>query len=141
MMAHFKSVTDNCSLLDMGFGCQMFNWFNRQGGWGVDRLIKERLDRFFCCMNWRYVFPEARLLHLNHEGSDHLPTMVDRICKAKGFGGGRRKWSSRFHFKNAWVHDEDCKGLIEKAWRQGTGSNAIRGLSSSVVSVVSKLQE
>ncbi|KAL5745243.1 hypothetical protein ACOSP7_026389 [Xanthoceras sorbifolium] len=68
---------------------------------GEKETTEERLDRFLCDMSWRESFPEAHVLHLNHEGLDYLPISVDKICRGNESGSGCRGWSSRFHFEEA----------------------------------------
>ncbi|KAL5779912.1 hypothetical protein ACOSQ2_010649 [Xanthoceras sorbifolium] len=86
LMSQFKNVIDDCNLLDLGFNGHPFTWVNRQGG---DKLVKERIDRLLYCLKWRALFPEARVMHLNFEGSDHLPILVER-AKLKILEKGER---------------------------------------------------
>ncbi|KAL5864544.1 hypothetical protein ACOSQ3_002058 [Xanthoceras sorbifolium] len=95
-------------------------------------LITERLDRGFCCMRWRALFQEAIVTHLDHEGSDHKPLLISNIFKPYGIGDRPRRWVSRFHFKEAWVNEDGCRDLIEKAWRSYESSKAISGLLGNV---------
>ncbi|KAL5737160.1 hypothetical protein ACOSQ2_031948 [Xanthoceras sorbifolium] len=53
-MARFRRAVDDCNLMDMGFKGDRFTWNNRQFNGG---LIQERLDRIFCNLEWRALFP------------------------------------------------------------------------------------
>ncbi|KAL5784283.1 hypothetical protein ACOSQ2_006675 [Xanthoceras sorbifolium] len=60
------------------------------------------------------------------------------------------KWSSRFHFEEAWIGKPDHRDVVEDAWNVNFGNSRVAvnfgnsgaaGLSSSVGSVSSKLRE
>ncbi|KAL5749548.1 hypothetical protein ACOSP7_024151 [Xanthoceras sorbifolium] len=51
-----REAVDSCNLLDMGFSGNKFTWCNRQFG---GNIIWERLDRCFCNIGWRTLFPGA----------------------------------------------------------------------------------
>ncbi|KAK3204433.1 hypothetical protein Dsin_018479 [Dipteronia sinensis] len=77
-MAQLREAVDECGLIDMGSRGYKFIWANRQSH---GNLIQERLDRMLCSMDWRLMFPDACVIHSDHEGSDHKPMLVDNICK------------------------------------------------------------
>ncbi|KAL5783050.1 hypothetical protein ACOSP7_008079 [Xanthoceras sorbifolium] len=101
----------------MGFMGFCFTWSNRQGG---GDLIQERIDRGLCCMGWSELFPNAIVEHLDFTRSDHKPILISGICR-RPRDRKSTKWGSRFHFEDAWAHEEDCKGVIERAWHGSQG--------------------
>lgn len=53
-------------------GC-IYTWANnREGG----DLVKKRLDRVLCNIDWRVTFPNADVLALPNIGSDHNPLLI-----------------------------------------------------------------
>ena len=61
-------------LVDMGYVGHQFTWCNRNF---AGTLIKERIDRALVSSQWRVVYAEARLHHLDDNGSDHCPLLLD----------------------------------------------------------------
>ncbi|KAL5741976.1 hypothetical protein ACOSP7_028708 [Xanthoceras sorbifolium] len=119
-MDGFREAVDSCNLLDMGFSGNKFTWCNRQFGGNV---IWERLDRCFCNIGWRTLFPGAVVVHRDFSGSDHRALVIENICKRTVSRWGPRGGGSRFHFEQAWADDPECRELIQKACGLGLGSN------------------
>ncbi|KAL5819940.1 hypothetical protein ACOSQ4_023782 [Xanthoceras sorbifolium] len=88
----------------------------------IQDVSAERLDRFLCCLGWRNLFPDARVTHLDHGGSDHKPILLDKMSRSNSSRGSKR-WGSRFHFEAAWVNEDECRGLVEKTWLPDTISD------------------
>ena len=86
-------------------GCT-FTWSNNREG---DELVKERLDRATSNLNWRLQFPEAEVYALPAIDFDHSPLLLSTFKVQKQ----RRK---SFSFEAFWLEDEECKGVINKAW-------------------------
>ncbi|TXG54013.1 hypothetical protein EZV62_019269 [Acer yangbiense] len=53
-MSSFREAVDDCALMDMGYVGNKYTWSNRQF---KGELIQERIDRAFCCLEWRKTFP------------------------------------------------------------------------------------
>lgn len=56
------------NLLDMEFKGSKFTWSNRQFD---GSFVREMLDRAFCNVNFRNLFPSALLVHNEMVSSDH----------------------------------------------------------------------
>ncbi|KAL5770270.1 hypothetical protein ACOSP7_014424 [Xanthoceras sorbifolium] len=52
---------------------------------------------------------------------------------------GSNSWQSRFHFEEAWLHDEEAKKIIENNWHHLQGSSAVASVAGSVGRVTSRL--
>ncbi|KAL5817683.1 hypothetical protein ACOSQ3_026061 [Xanthoceras sorbifolium] len=127
-LSNFRDAVDDCCLMDMGFRGYKFTWSNRQDG---RELIQERLDRFLCSMSWRSLFPNAVNTHLDWGGSDHKALLVNNVQKFRERDRVNR-WGARFHFDEAWVDDEECRNIVERAWQGGECLDGISGLTRSV---------
>ena len=68
-MQDFKEALLFCGLADLGFHGNIFTWDN--GRLGED-LVQERLDRACANMEWRDMFPHAKVSHLQVSYSDHF---------------------------------------------------------------------
>lgn len=70
----FRAVINDCSLMELeSKGCA-FTWMNNREG---DELVKERLDRIMCSMDWRLIYPAAEVLALSALGFDHCPLFMN----------------------------------------------------------------
>lgn len=78
----FIDWVDGNGLVDLGFIGSKFTW---SYGTSVETRRTARLDRALCCNEWRRLFPEAIVRHLNHAYFDHCPVLLD----LNGQDGGR----------------------------------------------------
>jgi hypothetical protein len=111
-MQLFRSVLDDCTLLDLGFSGWPFTWSNRRDG-SAETWV--RLDRGVCSKAWLDLHPNARIKHVSMATSDHLALVLDTLGSNQGFT--RRK--TRFRFEQAWVKDPACEGVVIDAWTTG----------------------
>uniref|UniRef100_A0A2N9G3M1 Reverse transcriptase domain-containing protein n=1 Tax=Fagus sylvatica TaxID=28930 RepID=A0A2N9G3M1_FAGSY len=111
-MQLFRSVLDDCTLLDLGFSGWPFTWSNRRDG-SAETWV--RLDRGVCSKAWLDLHPNARIKHVSMATSDHLALVLDTLGSNQGFT--RRK--TRFRFEQAWVKDPACEGVVTDAWTTG----------------------
>ncbi|KAL5814352.1 hypothetical protein ACOSQ4_024993 [Xanthoceras sorbifolium] len=77
-------------------------------------VFSVRLDRMFCNLGWRSLFPLACVEHMERCGSDHSPLLISGIVKP-----------SRFHFEESWVKEEVCKSIVKQAWDSACDSSAV----------------
>lgn len=97
---------NDCSLMDIGSRGCAFTWVNNRDG---EDVVKERLDRVLCTMEWRLTYPETEVFALPALGSDHSPILLPtEVTPAK-----RRK---AFTFKAFWLQDKDCRTVIADSW-------------------------
>ncbi|KAL5754887.1 hypothetical protein ACOSP7_023107 [Xanthoceras sorbifolium] len=116
-------------------GCCCFGKSNKKS---FDQCIQERLDMSLCTLQWRIQFLEASIRHLDYESSDHRALIVENISKK--VQNGSNSWQSRFHFEEAWLHDEEAKKIIENNWHHLQGSSAVASVLDNVGRVTSRLQ-
>lgn len=100
--------TDALNLLDLGFQGQPYTWSNRREG---EELVSERLDRVLCNPEWRILFEEATLYHLETQGSDHCPILL--MIKPQDDAARKPK---PFRFENMWMSHADFFGLLQDSW-------------------------
>ncbi|KAJ8427023.1 LOW QUALITY PROTEIN: hypothetical protein Cgig2_001046 [Carnegiea gigantea] len=96
-------------LHDLGFSGYKYTWCNHLKN-GV--IIEERLD-CFCADTERIVmYPNAFVMHVNLDMSDHLPILL-KCCPSSG---GRVGKCRRFMFENMWILDPSCADVVSAAW-------------------------
>lgn len=69
----FRKLVNTCSLIDIeSKGCT-YTWANNQEG---GELVKKRLDRALCNLEWRVQFPNAEAFALLAIGLDHSSLLL-----------------------------------------------------------------
>ncbi|CAL1383060.1 unnamed protein product [Linum trigynum] len=121
-MNEFNECLWYAGLQDMGFQGYPYTWDNsrRHGG-----FIEERLDRFVGTGNWRTLYPQARVLHLDKMRSDHRPLVCDTLRAEDE----EPCWRWSFHFDPMWIKHEECTGVITNAWSEGDSSGIMERLT------------
>jgi len=105
-MLSFRALINDCSIMELpNKGCK-FTWMKNHMG---DELVKECLDRAMCSMEWRLLFPAAKVFVLPAIGSDHSPLIINSSASYKA----SKKF---FTFEVFWNEDKECSELISKAW-------------------------
>lgn len=79
-----------------------------------------RLDRGLATIEWIDYFKETRVHHIVDSTFDHCALLV-----TDSFTPQLPK-KRRFHFEAMWTKMEDCRNIIEAAWRDGTNLNTSR---------------
>ncbi|KAK9749818.1 hypothetical protein RND81_02G152700 [Saponaria officinalis] len=108
-MNNFRDAVDECGLQDLPYEGYEFTYDNGQEG---EANRQSRLDRAMVSGGWTDLFPYAKLLHLDREGSDHAPIKVlldgreERVERAR----------KRFRFEQIWVGEDGCEEAVRKAW-------------------------
>ena len=72
-MLAFKETLLHCGLEDLGYHGYPFTWRNGRPG---EAFVEVRLDRACTLLEWRSVFPSAKVAHLQVSYSDHDPLLV-----------------------------------------------------------------
>ena len=70
----FNNFINKGNLVDLGFVGYKFIWSTRSF---EGNLIRERTDRGLATIAWRGNYPEAHLLHLESNRSDHCPILLE----------------------------------------------------------------
>ncbi|KAL0355322.1 UNVERIFIED_CONTAM: putative mitochondrial protein [Sesamum radiatum] len=125
-IAAFRECLADCNLNDLGCRGSWFTWCNRRES---PQTISERLDRACCNDEWSSLFPKADVTHIHEACSDHAAVFLSTDGDSTL---GAKPKRSRFRFEAAWVRSEDCKTVIEKAWKSEIGSNPTKGLMHKI---------
>jgi len=78
---------------------------NRHGG----DLVKERLDRALCNLDWCLTFPEAVVFALPTVGSNHSPLLLHTEVQ-------QTRRSKPFVFEAYWLQHPECRNIVTTAW-------------------------
>ncbi|TXG66327.1 hypothetical protein EZV62_007602 [Acer yangbiense] len=128
----------NLPWIVVGYVGNKYTWSNRQF---KGDLIQERLDKAFCCLEWRKTFPAAIVLHKEWMGSDHKAIIIDKVYKHDPTKGKNRSGGSRFHFEHAWAEEVECRSIVEKVWKNKSGLGVITDLKTNVAEFSNQLGE
>ena len=109
LMNNFKSTLLHCGLIDLGFTGNMFTWNN---GRGADDFVQLRLDRACAIVEWRSLFPQVQVSHLQASYSDHVSILLTTHLACHQVQP--KKFPRRF--KEKWVTHLDCEVVIQQAW-------------------------
>ncbi|XP_073304620.1 uncharacterized protein [Primulina huaijiensis] len=124
--AGFADWMFNQGLLDLVFTGSRFTWMR---GNNSNTFKGARLDRGVCTIEWREMFPEARVMHLPIIQSDHDPLLV------KLHGDKKYKCKGPFRFQAAWLTHSDFQNVIQHEWQDQ------RMLKDNVISLANVLTE
>ncbi|XP_075663133.1 uncharacterized protein LOC142632650 [Castanea sativa] len=110
-MLAFRNALAHCGLFDLGYQGSKFTWNNgRLGG----EFVQERIDRACANGDWCILFPQSQVVHLPASYSDHISIMV--AIHANNIGNRKKNAPRRFEEK--WASHQECRNIIEGAWRQ-----------------------
>ncbi|KAK4397886.1 hypothetical protein Sango_1264100 [Sesamum angolense] len=87
-------------------------WCNRRE---FPRTIRERLDRACSNDRWAALSPVAAVFHILEASLYHAALLLDSDDSSEM---GAKRDQQRFHFGDAWLRFDDCKGVIEQVWVQ-----------------------
>ncbi|CAL1395984.1 unnamed protein product [Linum trigynum] len=120
-MEDFRLYLAECGLKDLVFHGYPFTWDNRRK---AKRFVEERLDLFVATNEWQVHFPEARILHLDRDRSDHRPL----VCDPKGEANIEVKWGWQFRFEPHWVRHDGCKQTVAQVRSEEGHSETVNKL-------------
>ncbi|KAL3733434.1 hypothetical protein ACJRO7_022887 [Eucalyptus globulus] len=105
-IAAFRDFLDACSLMDIeSKGC-VFTWSNNREG---NALVKKRLDRAICNMEWWVLYPNVEAFAFLAIGSDHSPILLS-------LNPTKLKRKKMFRFETYWLEHSECEEVVKKAW-------------------------
>ncbi|XP_030453714.2 uncharacterized protein LOC115675253 [Syzygium oleosum] len=110
----FRECLDDCALMEMDCKGCAYTWANNREG---ENFVKEKLDRVFCNLDWRLLFPTAEAFALVAIGSDHSPLLLDSSIEVVQ----RRR---EFRFEAYWNEEAECSKIIKEAWQSPFLENA-----------------
>ncbi|XP_071923241.1 uncharacterized protein [Coffea arabica] len=102
----FKNFINDNQLVDVGYEGKPWTWSNNWYGPGV---VKERLDRGLCTLEWSKCYEEANCTHIESQASDHSMLLLETQKDRKQ----RRK---RFQFDKRWLQQSEVDEVVKKAW-------------------------
>ncbi|XP_019171492.1 PREDICTED: uncharacterized protein LOC109167042 [Ipomoea nil] len=117
----FGETIEECGLAQMPMMGYPFTW---EKGKGTPNWIEERLDKVLTSQSWRDIVPDASVQNILTRKLDHSALFLGILNLRERMGGLRRG----FRFEMAWLHDEGCRDVVEKAWDEGAG----RGLQECI---------
>lgn len=128
VMSGFSDAIQDCSLTDMGWTGSFYTW-HRRGTY-------IRLDRGLSSADWLQLFPGAELEVLPTPTSDHNPLLIKLFPKREF----RRK-QRPFRFEEMWLLDEQCNGVVEKAWNSVVSNGSFDILLAKIAACAAALTE
>ena len=133
-MERFREALESCDLMDIGFSGDKFTWRNHSHT--AVNYIKERIDRAVATQSWCNRFSAFKVTNGDPRHSDHRPIIIDTQGGAKRQQGVTRSSTPRFEAK--WLEEEDCKAMVENAWKKGVQWEG-KGVAAAVKGVMVEL--
>ncbi|KAL5554917.1 hypothetical protein UlMin_037153 [Ulmus minor] len=129
-MINFSHALANCNLHDLGYKGPQFTWNNKSVG---TKNTQERLDRMVAQAEWKYMFPNYQVYHLDFLYSDHQPLHLTLNHKPT------RNRLRGFRFESFWLKEEDFRETLLSSWPSTHLQDPLAGLSSCLLSCSSTL--
>ncbi|GAA0142023.1 hypothetical protein LIER_35500 [Lithospermum erythrorhizon] len=108
-MDNFIQAIQDCNLADIGFSGFPFTWCNN---FISPFSTRARLHRGLASRDSTSCFPDAELVHLSSNRSDHLPLLLKL-----GKGQTRlTKTKPRFRFEESWCLYDETAEIVQAAW-------------------------
>ncbi|KAL5808585.1 hypothetical protein ACOSQ3_029276 [Xanthoceras sorbifolium] len=136
LIEYFREILVECDLSDLGFSGADFTWCNDRSG---SEFIQARLDRLVSTLEWRLLFPNSVVTHLEFWGSDHRPILLDCGSNILLQGLGSRGQRHRFHFEDCWLDSSDCGDIIQQNWGTHGQHTSISDISGSILKCAASL--
>ncbi|KAF8389521.1 hypothetical protein HHK36_026216 [Tetracentron sinense] len=120
----FAEMVLKAMLMDLGFQGPQFTWNNkREGG----DFIQCRLDRGFANTEWRTLFQDVHVLHLDDVGSDHNPILINLEKQPPK--------NRRFRFEAMWTLHEGSLSDIHASLSKDHNKDLIRPFLAEEVEI------
>ncbi|KAI5321196.1 hypothetical protein L3X38_030267 [Prunus dulcis] len=111
-MENFQKSLDDSNLSDIGFEGFSFTWSGKNGNGSV---MWERLDRVVANTEFRHLWHQTKVHHLNSIVSDHKPIPLTLISQniSDALISARKRI---FHFETMWMKEDGFKDVVKGAW-------------------------
>ncbi|KAH0996108.1 hypothetical protein GBA52_019972 [Prunus armeniaca] len=111
-MENFQKSPDDCNLSHIGFEGFPFTWSRKNGNGSV---LWERLDRVVANTEFRHLWHQTKVHHLNSTIYDHKPIRLTLISQniSDALISARKR---RFHFKTMWMKEKGFEDVVKEAW-------------------------
>ncbi|XP_075653649.1 uncharacterized protein LOC142624031 [Castanea sativa] len=106
----FVATLLHCGLKDLGFQGDIFTWNNGRDG---NAFVQERLDGACAMTEWKEIYLETRVFHLQTSYSDHILIVITTQNPTQQTR--RRKVPRRFEEK--WASNSQCETVIQDTWK------------------------
>ncbi|KAL0431233.1 UNVERIFIED_CONTAM: hypothetical protein Sradi_0749300 [Sesamum radiatum] len=108
-VTYFRQALDYYDLSDLGYEGSKFKWCNRRQH---QEMVKARLDRVVANPGWKTRFSRHKITHKAVTHFDHKLVFLDMQPHESQQTG-----SHQFRFDACRLQPNDCKRVIEEAWR------------------------
>ncbi|KAK3187927.1 hypothetical protein Dsin_027488 [Dipteronia sinensis] len=125
VMEDFREALDGCGLDYIGFAGPRFTWCNKREGLGMKQ---DRLDMGVSCYDWKQLFPNSRIHHLEYWHSEHRPLLVEVLTATDTGSDDEEFRRQRFHFEVCWAEHSDCCDLIKRNWQVSEQGEVMAGM-------------
>ncbi|PON56647.1 Endonuclease/exonuclease/phosphatase [Trema orientale] len=100
----------------------MHTWTNKRDGLAN---IQEQLDRYVYNDEWRTLFPNASVKHLDFFLSDHRPVVLSISKQTLSYGSGERP----FRLEPFWVNETDFNDVVQQSWQNSVVNDRRKSFS------------
>ncbi|KAJ8422421.1 hypothetical protein Cgig2_003001 [Carnegiea gigantea] len=128
----FRNYFLDNDLYDFGYSGYDYTWCS---SCSKDEAVEERLDRFCASADWSLQFPDASVLHMDSNLSNHLLILL----KCSSWSGNGGNLSKFLHFKNMWVISLESENVIGRAWSLVVAGDTVDALSAKLDVCASEL--
>ncbi|XP_019179165.1 PREDICTED: uncharacterized protein LOC109174381 [Ipomoea nil] len=112
LLRGFGETLEDCGLMQLPMSGYPFTW---EKGKGTPDWIEERLDKVLATQSWRDLVVDASVQNILTRKSDHSALFLGILNLRERRDGLRRG----FRFEMAWLHDDGCRDVVERAWGEG----------------------
>lgn len=117
--------------VDIEYNGNTFTWCNKRRGLAN---IRERLDRVMASVQWRALFTNVGVIHLNAHQSDHSPIILNLHLNHPNL-------PRQFHFQEIWTRGPSCANVIKEVWECINSRMDIISIGKRIITMSSSLNK
>lgn len=122
-MVTFEEMLNACKFMDIKSKECAYTWANYRDR---EELVRKRLDRMVCNMEWRVLFFKEEVFALLATGSYHSPILLSIFSS-------KLKRKKEFQLEAYWLDNLECKDIMEGAWNDQANIHRILSKARKVV--------